>query len=32
MQVFVSHAQFHSHSHNVVICAYDAAGNVIETH
>jgi hypothetical protein len=28
----VTHAKFRSRSHHAVICVYDAAGNVIETH
>jgi hypothetical protein len=28
----IGYAQFYSRSHNVVIRAYDEAGNVIETH
>jgi hypothetical protein len=28
----IDSAKFHSRSHNVVICVYDEAGNVIETH
>jgi hypothetical protein len=26
------HAKFYSRSHDAVICVYDLAGNVIETH
>jgi hypothetical protein len=28
----VDYAKFYSRSHDAVICVYDAAGNVIETH
>jgi hypothetical protein len=28
----VDYAKFRSRSHDAVICVYDAAGNVIETH
>ena len=28
----INYAEFYSRSHNAVICVYDAAGNVIETH
>jgi hypothetical protein len=28
----IGYAQHYSRSHNAVICVYDAAGNVIETH
>jgi hypothetical protein len=28
----INHANFHSRSHDTVIRAYDATGNVIETH
>ena len=28
----IGYAKFYSRSHDAVICVYDAAGNVIETH
>jgi hypothetical protein len=28
----IDYAKFRSRSHNAVICVYDRAGNVIETH
>jgi len=28
----IGYAQFYSRSHDVVVCVYDAVGNVIETH